>query len=179
MRTPWARVALGLALALGGAGVVGRVAGRGGPLYAVATHALLMRWGLYVLRAVPHRPPGGWFQVRPWEAPLYRRLGVLEYRRLLRWAGWERYRRGATGFTGRRDSLAAYAAASREAEFSHLLLAAIGAGLVGRALRRRAWREAGWLLACNVFFQVYPVLLQRTMRARIAPLLARGQDRAE
>lgn len=79
------------------------------------------------------------------------------------------------GFDGRRASLAAYEQATREAEFSHLLLGGIGTGLVLAAAARRAWGAAGWLLGANLFFQVYPVLLQRTMRARVERLL-RGLD---
>nr|WP_281416336.1 hypothetical protein [Deinococcus aestuarii] len=97
-----------------------------------------MRWALYVLRAVSLRPPERWYRVRPWEPGLYRRLGVLGYRRLRRRVGWERFRREATGFDGRQASLPAYERATREAEFSHLLLAGLGTGLVAGAVARRA-----------------------------------------
>lgn len=172
---PWPGVMLGLGGVAGGAWLVGRVLGFRGLPFAVVTHVLLMRWALYVLRVVPERPPPGWFRVRPWEPPLYRRLGVLGYRRLLRLSGWERFRREAVGFDGRRGSLAAYEEATREAEASHLLLGGIGTLLVLGAALRRAWGAAGWLLGANLFFQVYPVMLQRTMRARVERLL-RGRE---
>ncbi|WP_102125990.1 hypothetical protein [Deinococcus planocerae] len=166
----WAGVFLGLAGVTGAAWLTGRVVGFRGLPFALTAHVLLMRWALYVLRAVPVRPPERWYRVRPWEPGLYRRLGVLGYRRLLRRVGWERFRRGATGFDGRRASLPAYERATREAEFSHLLLAGLGTGLVAGAVARRAWNAAGWLLGANLFFQVYPVMLQRTMRARLERL---------
>lgn len=169
----WPGVLVGLAGVAGGGWLAGRVFGFRGLPFALAVHILLMRWGLYVLRAVPQRPPPRWFRVRPWEPALYRRLGVFGYRRLLRLSGWERFRRKAVGFDGQRSSLAAYERATREAEFSHLLLGGIGMVLVLFAATRRAWSAAGWLLGANLFFQVYPVMLQRTMRARVERLRGR------
>ncbi|MFB9994440.1 hypothetical protein ACFFLM_21015 [Deinococcus oregonensis] len=150
--------------------LVARGVGVQGPLFAVAVHIALMRWALFVLRVV--RPPlrGDWFRVRHWEVGIYRALGVMRYRQLLRWVGWERFRRSAQGFSGQRASLVTYERATREAEFSHVLLAGIGFGLMLAAAALGRWNAAAWLLATNLFFQVYPVLLQRTMRARLQRL---------
>ena len=171
----WAGVGLALSGVTGAAWLVGRVFGYRGLPFALTVHVLLMRWALYLLRVVPARPPDRWFQVRPWEARLYRSLGVLRYMRLLRWVGWEAFRRKAQGFDGRRASLTVFERATREAEFSHLLLAGIGTVLVLGAAARRTGKTTGWLLGANLFFHVYPVLLQRTMRARLERLLP-GRD---
>lgn len=147
-----------------------RIFGVHGPLFAVTVHIALMRWALYVLRTVQPELRGHWFQVRGWEAGTYRALGVMRYMQLLRWVGWEQFRRTAQGFSGRRASLVTYERATREAEFSHVLLAAIGFGLVVAAAAVGSWNTAAWLLGANLFFQVYPVLLQRTMRSRLQRL---------
>ncbi|THF68724.1 hypothetical protein E7T06_15275 [Deinococcus sp. Arct2-2] len=158
---------------LGVAGVgwlAARVFGLQGPLFAVAVHIALMRWALFVLKTVRPQLRSGWFRVRDWEAGVYRGLGVMRYMGLLRTVGWERFRRSAQGFSGVRASLGTYERATREAEFSHVLLAGIGFGLVLGAAALGQWNTAAWLLGANLFFQVYPVLLQRTMRARLQRL---------
>jgi Glycosyl-4,4'-diaponeurosporenoate acyltransferase len=140
------------------------------PLCAVLTHVLLMRWALAWLTLRPAPLDSSWYTVRPWETPLYRRLGALRYRNLLRRVGWERFRRGALAFDGTRASLAAYDRATREAEYSHLLLAAAGFGALVISLGLRAWAATSWLLITTLFFQVYPALLQRLLRARVQRL---------
>lgn len=170
----WLRTLPGLLGVAGVGWLTARAFGVQGPLFAVAVHIALMRWALFVLRAVRPELRGGWFRVRGWEAGVYLALGVMRYMKLLRWVGWERFRRTAQGFSGVRASLAAYERATREAEFSHLLLAGIGFGLVLGAAALGQWNAAAWLLGANLFFQVYPVLLQRTMRARLQRLGVRG-----
>lgn len=139
-------------------------------LAAVLTHIALMRWALVWLELRPPPLEHAWYTVRPWEAPLHRRLGVRHYRELLRRVGWERFRRDALGFDGTRSSLGAYEGATRRAEYSHLLLAAVGFGAVLIALGLRSWAAASWLLGTNLFFQVYPALLQRLLRGRVQRL---------
>ncbi|PNY79866.1 hypothetical protein [Deinococcus koreensis] len=164
------RLAAGLAGALGVAGLTGRLTAFRGPLFAVALHAPLMRWAVDALPALEPELRGRWFRVRPWEAPLYQRLGVYPYRRLLRAVGWERFRQGALGFDGTRASLLRYERATREAETNHLLLGALGLGVAAGAVARRAWGTAGWHLAVTALLHAYPVMLQRTLRARLGRL---------
>lgn len=169
-RVSWLGTLPGLLVVAAVGGLAARVFGVQGPLFAVAVHIALMRWALFVLRVARPELRAGWFRVRDWEAGVYRALGVMRYMALLRWVGWERFRRTAQGFSGGRASLVAYERATREAEFSHVLLAGIGFGLVLVAALLGQWHAAAWLLGANLFFQVYPVLLQRTMRARLQRL---------
>jgi MYXO-CTERM domain-containing protein len=162
------QLALGLAALLGLGVRAARLRGVAGPLLALLVQALLMRWALTALRLTRPALRGGWTRVRPWETGLYRRLGVLPYRDLLRAVGWERYRRVAQGFDGRRSSLPAYERMTREAEASHLLLGALSLGLLW-ATRRRASVAACFGLS-TVLLHLYPVWLQRTLRARLQRL---------
>lgn len=166
----WLRTLPGLVGVAGVGWLAAQLFGLHGPLFAVAVHIALMRWALFVLRTVQPDLQCSWFRVQPWEAGVYRALGVMRYMQLLRWVGWERFRRTAQGFSGQRASLSLYGRATREAEFSHMLLAAIGNGAVLAAAVLGRWDTAVWLAAANLFFQVYPVLLQRTMRARLQRL---------
>jgi hypothetical protein len=150
-----------------------RLGWHGLPL-ALGTQVLLMWWALYLLWAAPLTLRAGWFQVRPWEVPLYRRLGVYAYRGLLRVVGWERLRRQAQGFNGTRASLRHYERRTREAEFSHVVLGGITLGLALISDQRGQWDTAGWLLVTGLFFHTYPVMLQRTLRARLQRLGVSG-----
>lgn len=172
MRAPWTRLALGLLGVLGLSLLTGRVTGYRTLPFAVVVQVLLMRWALALLRLTRPALRGEWFRVRAWEAPLYRAAGALRYRALLRRVGWERFRRDAQGFDGTRASLPAYERATREAEYSHLILGAMTAALVLFAALRRAAGTAGWLTLTGVVFHLYPVLLQRTLRARLQRLPA-------
>jgi len=140
---------------------------------ALVVQVGLMWWALYMLWAVPLPLRSGWFRVHSWEPLLYRRLGVYAYMRGLRAVGWERLRRGAQGFTGSRATLSRYERHTREAEFSHVLLGAINLlllpGLQGDT--------AVWLLLTGLCFHAYPVMLQRTLRARLMRLGVNGAGR--
>lgn len=170
----WAKLGLAALLVALAAWGVGQWTGFHGLPFALALQVLLMWWGLYLLALTEPVLRGAFFTVQVWEAPLYRGLGASAFGRLLRWVGWERLRRGARGFGGTRASLARLDHATREAEYSHLLLALICLGLAAGALALRAPDTAGWLLLTTLFAHLYPVMLQRTLRWRLQELGVRG-----
>jgi Glycosyl-4,4'-diaponeurosporenoate acyltransferase len=161
-----------LVLLLGPAAVLGAGAATGtlfgyGFTFAWVVHFALMAWiSAWMQQARPALSGRNW-TTRPWEPALYRRLGVWWYARLLRRVGWERLNRRQRSFAGSRSGLAALAHDTRRSEFAHLVLAMIGAGLAGIALLLDARGAAGWLAGLTVVLHVYPVLLQRALRARI------------
>ena len=163
----WGRVgAAALALA-GAAWVWGRVVGTHHLGFVLGLQVLLMWWALYLLRAVRPGLRGGWYRVRGWEAALHRRVGVRAFGALLRAVGWERVRQRARGFDGTRASLRRLDRSTREAEYSHLLLALICAALSAGFAAGSAPDTAGWLLLTTVPAHLYPALLQRSVRGRI------------
>lgn len=169
-RASWNRVA--------GAGVIGvalvwvaeRLLGLHHPLLVVLLQIALMRWALVLLHDTHPALTSRWFQVRDWEPGLYRSVGVYHYMNLLRLVGWERFRRAAQGFDGSRGSLRTFERMTREAEYSHLLLLLICAVLLLILAAVHAWDTSGWLLGTTMFFHLYPVMLQRTLRARLQGL---------
>ncbi|MDV6374986.1 hypothetical protein [Deinococcus arenicola] len=169
-------VKLGFAalLVAGGAWGLGRIVGAHGLAFAVGLQVMLMWWALYLLAVTKPVLDSPFFRVQVWEAPLYRGLGVSVFGSLLQWVGWERLRRGARGFDGSRASLSRLEFATREAEYSHLLLALICVGLAVGALFLHAPDTAGWLLLTTVPVHLYPVMLQRTVRGRLQRLGIRG-----
>ena len=52
-------------------------------------------------------------------------------------------------------------------EFAHVVLGAIGTGMVVVALACHTWGAAAWLFAANVVLHAYPIMLQRVLRARL------------
>lgn len=168
-----ARLSLTLLAALLATALVGRVTGWRRPFVAIAVHAGLMRWAVDALPALNPALESPWFRVHRNEPEWYRRVGTYGYMRVLRRLGWEQFRRGAVGFTGRRDALSRLERATREAETNHALLGSLGLLLALGAVRRRWWDAALWQVILVTVLHAYPVMLQRTLRAR----LGRGQGR--
>lgn len=164
----WLGVLLGLVAVLGVVGWASRAVH--GVLLAVPAQVLLMWWALFHLWATPLPLRGGWFRVRPWEPRAYRRAGVYVFMGVLRAVGWERLRREAQGFDGTRASLRRYERRAREAEYSHALLGGITLALVVAAVLVGQVDSAVWLLVTGVLCHGYPVMLQRTLRARLLRL---------
>lgn len=150
-----------------------RVMGLASPLFAFNAHFVGMACAVYVDMLLVPRLDARWFEVSPREVRVYRALGALGFMRLLRAIGWERSMRIGQKFQMRRATLGDYERATRHGENAHAILfvvtlvAALGLGIAGEV--------AGvlWLVGMGVVFHVYPVLLQRTQRARLKPLLAR------
>jgi hypothetical protein len=120
--------------------------------------------------------PKAWFRPRAWETTgtLYRRLGVPAFGRFVLNGGWmnERIRRVQPG---QRRFLNAAArrtlhAATEAAEAGHWLwlLASVPPLIFGFIVRRYAF--VATLLTGTVVVNVYPIALQRSLRARLETL---------
>ncbi|GGL98320.1 glycosyl-4,4'-diaponeurosporenoate acyltransferase CrtO family protein [Deinococcus aerophilus] len=163
----WGRVALAALPLVGAAWVWGRVMGIHHLGFVLGLQVLLMWWALYLLHTARPGLRGGWFHVHGWEDALYQRLGVRAFGTLLRTVGWERVRQRARGFDGTRASLRRLEHSTREAEYSHLLLALVCVALSGGFAGWGAPDTAGWLLLTTVPVHLYPALLQRSVRGRL------------
>ena len=82
--------------------------------------------------------------------------------------------RDATVFDGTRRTLASYERATRHGENAHAWLFAIALVPTAWALAHGWWDAAFWITSMSVAFHVYPIMLQRTQRARLVALLDRG-----
>jgi hypothetical protein len=150
-----------------------RLFGVDSPVFAFEFHFVGMACAVYVAQLLAPRLDGPRFAVSAREVLVYRALGSIGFMRLLRAIGWERLMRSGRTFVVGRATLAEYERATRVGENAHALLfvftllVALTALILGHAL------AAAWLVGVGVPFHVYPVMLQRTQRARLMPLLAR------
>jgi hypothetical protein len=111
-----------------------------------------------------------YFNCRPFErgGSLYRWLGVRYYASALRRIGWERFRRQERPITHDRESITQFERWTRGAEAVHTCAAIAVAGITVWVGFTRSPSDTMWLVLSNVLFNVYPVMLQRYNRARIA-----------
>lgn len=124
--------------------------------------------------------PASYYRVQPFERSgrLYERIGVRAFRGLVpdgdlaNW--WRRRRQPDFRIITNRKLIAAFAKRTELSEKSHLVVM-----LVGIASSAYAWRIGwrGWaiyLAIGNVAVNLYPILLQRYTRARIARIVERA-----
>lgn len=150
-----------------------RLQGFRSPLFAVSLHFTCMGAATWVDSLLAPRLDGRRFDVAPWEPRLYARLGVHVFRRGLRRIGWTHLTRDERIFDGRRGTLAAYEAATRRGENGHAWILAVALVPVVAAALEGWWDAVAWIGGLCIPLHVYPILLQRTQRARLLTLLRR------
>ncbi|MDF1838777.1 MAG: hypothetical protein P1V35_12975 [Planctomycetota bacterium] len=120
-----------------------------------------------------------WFDVGPTELKLYRRLGVIQFMRLLQAIGWTRLMKDETVFDGTRATLASYEKATRHGENCHLWLFILVLTPMAWAANLGLWQGVLWMGSMNIFFHLFPCMLQRTQRVRLQRCIQRlGSDPA-
>jgi hypothetical protein len=167
----WLRIVAGGVPAAAAIWLVALVVGPSGPTFALVSHLLAMAWISYAVAVRQPALTAGWFAVRSWEERAWHRAGTGPFRALLRAVGWERVITVQRRFDGSRAGLAELARQTRLSEFCHLVVAA--ASVAGMAVAAAFGDRSAvlWLGAATVAFHLYPVLLQRVLRARIVRLL--------
>ncbi len=93
--------------------------------------------------------------------------------RPLRRIGWEAANHDRSVFDGTRRTVAAYEQATRHSENSHAWLFLIALAPTAWAMAHGWWDAAVWIGSMSAAFHVYPIMLQRTQRARVAAILNR------
>ncbi|WP_185996033.1 glycosyl-4,4'-diaponeurosporenoate acyltransferase CrtO family protein [Nocardioides campestrisoli] len=161
------------ALAAGGVAAAWVFLGRTGFAFAWVTHFILMAWVSSVVGPRVRIPDHRWLRVGRWEARLYPALGVRLFGKLLDLIGWNRVIARARGFSGTREGLKELDQHTRRSEVGHSICLAVATAVACGVLETGEWRSAAWLLALGLPLHLYPVLLQRLLRARIQSMSAR------
>lgn len=145
-----------------------------GFIFAWVTHFILMAWAASVLGPGVRVPDYAWLLVRRWEPKLYAALGVRLFGRMLDAVGWNRIIAKERGFDGTRQGLDELDQHTRRSEIGHILCWFATVFLAVGALLAGSWVGAVWLLGLGVPLHLYPVLLQRVLRARLQALPQRS-----
>lgn len=138
-----------------------------GFIFAWVAHFILMAWAAAVLGPRMRVPDYAWLRVRDWEPRLYASLGVRLFGRLLDAIGWNRVIARERGFDGTRRGLAGLDQHTRRSEIGHIMCWLAAVTLAVGALGAGSWVGAWWLLGLGIPLHLYPMLLQRVLRARI------------
>ncbi|MFB6489507.1 hypothetical protein P2A57_23030 [Xanthomonas perforans] len=136
------------------------------PIFAIVVQALLMAWAAF---AITERFPPWTSKARSItrrEVALLRFTGVAFFGRLLDVIGWNGMIARERGYETTRKGMLVLEEHTRRSELAHQLCAVAGFGLAALALLSNALVGAAWLAASTLIFQLYPMLLQRLVRAR-------------
>ena len=140
------------------------------PWNAVTVTGATLVLGFGVAAPVMRRVPRHWFRVPAGERVLHRMLGVDIFRWLLERSGWERhvhkreFHATRAGLPGLEVGLRSNVCAHGTCFAIHIVLAALA------LVTGHRW-GALWILLAGVPVHLYPVLLQRSIRLRLQPLL--------
>lgn len=143
---------------------------------AALANLAVVGWSSFVLplRGLPRFDE--YFELRAWErsGKLYNALGVPLFRALVR--------RGPLSLFNRRLPRAWHLGdperierETRAAEAGHIVAFLIILGIAIGALVRGSPERAAWLVALDIPMNLYPVLLQRDHRLRLAELVRSGE----
>ena len=142
---------------------------------AVVANLAVVAWSSFVMPLGGLPPFEGYYALRSWERSgrLYRVLGVPLFRALVRRGPLSIFNRAlpAAWHDGDRERIERE---TRAAEAGHGIAFGIVLALAIAALARGDADRAAWLVALDVPMNLYPVLLQRDHRLRLAEHVRRG-----
>ena len=123
---------------------------------------------------VPVALPARYHRLRPVETDnhLYRHLGVGAFKWLLFKSGLERLNVSARLSRGR-TGLLEFERGIRDAETDHTITFLVMVAVTLFAAMKGWWAFAGWLVLANLVANIYPIMLQRSNRARLLPVLTK------
>jgi hypothetical protein len=150
------------------------VLGPGNPFYAVSVALTTFAMGPALPPVLMQWMPAAFFRCLPWERRLHRLLGVGLFARLLTASGWNRtVAEPMRGFTGRRADLRSLTVGVKANLTAHATCFAMHGLLAVLALSsNRPVTGALWMLLPALPIHLYPALVQRSLLARIEPLVA-------
>ncbi|WP_461139662.1 glycosyl-4,4'-diaponeurosporenoate acyltransferase CrtO family protein [Spirosoma pomorum] len=116
-----------------------------------------------------------YFDSYPFEkcGKVYQALGIEWYRALLIKIGWDKIRQQQTPIKKDVTNFIAYERATRISEAGHLIIAIIVFLVTCYILFTYSILNARWLILSNIFFNIYPILLQRYTRPTIQRIISK------
>ncbi|OOQ60167.1 glycosyl-4,4'-diaponeurosporenoate acyltransferase CrtO family protein [Mucilaginibacter pedocola] len=148
--------------------------------FAWALNFLLMGCVMSFTENVKDGFNSGYYNEQPWEkgGKLYRALGINIYRKLLVLIGWEKLNKKAAPVERKTDALVHLHHRTKKSELGHLIIFIIVAGFNVYVANQFGFAKSLSLLITNIFLNLYPILLQRYNRPRIARAIGISKQRA-
>lgn len=142
-------------------------------MFAGNFNLILMAWAAIVLKSVNWQLKWKYFLPKPVESngTVYKWHGVLWFNWFLNISGWNRIIMKEINFTQSKEGLIRLELHTRYGEFSHLLIFLIIFVVSIPILMGGNIEIFLWFLGFNVFFNMYPVILQRYKRIRVLKIL--------
>ena len=138
-------------------------------VYSILLNFLLMIWMSIVETLLKPELKSSYFNSFPIEREgrIYKYIGVHFFRKLLVVSGWERSRKKENPIRQSLNSLEYYEYRTRTSEFGHTIIAIIIFIISVYVCMTYSYKNILWLTFFNIFFNIYPITIQRYNRPRV------------
>ncbi|MCF0069638.1 hypothetical protein LZD49_04090 [Dyadobacter sp. CY261] len=111
-----------------------------------------------------------YYNEKVWESrgKIYESLGINWFRKLLIWIGWERLNKKSNPIEKNTKALMHLHYQTKQSELGHIIIFFIVMGFNIFVAFKFGLLKSLWLLTLNIFLNLYPILLQRYNRPRLA-----------
>lgn len=120
-----------------------------------------------------------YYEKKNWEADgtVYERLGINVFRKLLVGVGWEKLNKKSNPVEKNTKALSQLHYRTKQSEFGHVIIFIIVLGFTIFVALEYGFVESLWLLFLNILLNLYPILLQRYNRPRLAKAIQLSKSR--
>lgn len=138
--------------------------------FAWILNFLLMGCVLYYTETLQSPLTSRYYEEKAWEkrGKIYEYLGINIFRKLLVWIGWEKLNKKSNPVEKNTQTLLQLHYRTKQSELGHVIIFIIVLGINTFVAFRYGFNKSLWLLALNILLNLYPILLQRYNRPRIA-----------
>ena len=149
--------------------------------FAIPLNFLLMGGALTFMETLKSKLQSAYFKQQAWEAggKIYQILGINFFRKLLVWVGWEKLGKATKPVGKGADTLANLYHRTKIDELGHLIIFIIVSAFTVAVVIRFGVAKAMPLLLSNILLNLYPVMLQRFNRPRIARAINLSQRKTK
>lgn len=141
--------------------------------YSIILNYLLMIWMSIVQTLLIPELKSSYYNSYPIEmkGKIYKYIGVHFFRKLLVLSGWEKSRKKENPIRKSLILLEYYEYRTRTSEFGHTIIAIIILFISVYVCMAYSYKDVIWLTFFNIFFNIYPITIQRYNRPRVCRVI--------
>lgn len=141
--------------------------------FAWSLNFLLMIFVAAFIESLKNPLASSYYDQKKWErrGKVYEHLGINFFRKLLVWTGWERLIRKSNPVEKNAEALIHLHNQTKKSELGHLIILVLVSGFNFFVAFKFGFSKSLWLLVLNILLNLYPVLLQRYNRPRLARII--------